>query len=189
MGSFFVKMFEMLLEGNKEKRQSTLFHLKSFVFLCLILVLFTSRVWNIQGCIRSLVSKQMQSLILDIVRIGVHLFTSLVIIAFVIFIISAIIYEILDKKSNNIERIDYFHRLRIGSSFRFSSSLENVLIFLMTGYVFDNNFVSEYISIYSQYLWICIFIACGIEFVSSSLIVILNRFFVFWTSSDIKDKE
>ena len=43
MGSFFVKMFEMLLEGNKEKRQSTLFHLKSFVFLCLILVLFTSR--------------------------------------------------------------------------------------------------------------------------------------------------
>ena len=48
MGSFFVKMFEMLLEGNKEKRQSTLFHLKSFVFLCLILVLFTSRVWNIQ---------------------------------------------------------------------------------------------------------------------------------------------
>ena len=117
------------------------------------------------------------------------MFTSLVIIAFVIFIISAIIYEILDKKSNNIERIDYFHRLRIGSSFRFSSSLENVLIFLMTGYVFDNNFVSEYISIYSQYLWICIFIACGIEFVSSSLIGILNRFFVFWTSSDIKDKE
>lgn len=90
----FVKM---LLEGNKEKRQSTLFYLKSFVFLCLILVLFTSRVWNIQGCIRSLVSKQMQSLILDIVRIGGHLFTSLVIIAFVIFVISAIIYEILDK--------------------------------------------------------------------------------------------
>ena len=28
MGSFFVKMFEMLLEGNKEKRQSTLFYLK-----------------------------------------------------------------------------------------------------------------------------------------------------------------
>ena len=131
----------------------------------------------------------MQSLILDIVRIGVHLFTSLVIIAFVIFVISAIIYEILDKKSNNIERIDYFHRLRIGSSFRFSSSLENVIIFLMTGYVFDNNFVSEYNSIYSQYLWIWIFIACGIEFVSSSLIGILNRFFVFWTSSDIKDKE
>ena len=186
MGSFFVKMFEMLLEGNKEKRQSTLFYLKSFVFLCLILVLFTSRVWDIQGCIRSLVSRQMQSLILDILRIGVHLFTSLVIIAFVI---SAIIYEILDKKSNNIERIEYFHRLRIGSSCRFSSSLENVLIFLMTGYVFDNNFVSEYTSIYSRYLWICIFIACGIEFVSLSLIGILNRFFVFWTSLDIKDKE
>lgn len=66
----------------------------------------------------------MQSLILDIVRIGVHLFTSLVIIAFVIFIISAIIYEILDKKSNNIERIDYFHRLRIGSSFRFQVVLK-----------------------------------------------------------------
>ena len=32
MGSFFVKMFEMLLEGNKEKRQSTLFYLKFFVF-------------------------------------------------------------------------------------------------------------------------------------------------------------
>lgn len=90
----FVKM---LLEENKEKRQSTLFYLKFFVFLCLILVLFTSRVWDIQGCIRSLVSKQMQSLILDIVRIEVHLFTSLVIIAFVIFVISAIIYEILDK--------------------------------------------------------------------------------------------
>lgn len=59
----------------------------------------------------------------------------------------------------------------------------------MTGYVFDNNFVSEYNSIYSKYLWICIFIACGIEFVSSSLIGILNRFFVFWTSSNIKDKE
>ena len=58
----------------------------------MIIVLFTSRVWDIQGCIRSLVSKQMQSLILDIVRIGVHLFTSLVIIAFVIFVISVIIY-------------------------------------------------------------------------------------------------
>lgn len=189
MGELLAKMFELLLEGNKEKRQSRLFHFKYFVFLCLILILFTSRVWDIQGCIRSLVSEQMKSLILDIVRIGVHLFTSLVIIAFAIFVISAIVYEILDKKSNNIERIDYFHRLRNGSSFRFSSSLENVLILLVTGYVFDNNFVSEYTSIYSQYLWICIFIACGIEFVFSSTVGILNRFFVFWTPSDIKDKE
>ena len=189
MVDLLVKMFEMLLEGNKEKRQSRIFHFKSFVFLCLILVLFTSRFWDIQGCVRNLVSEQIQSLILDIVRIGAHLFTSLVIISFVIFVISAIIYEIQDKKSNNIERIDYFHRLRIGSSFRFSSGLENVLIFLMIGYVFDNNFVNEYTSIYSRYLWICIFIACGIEFVSSSTVGILNRFFVFWTPSDIKDKE
>ena len=64
-----------------------------------------------------------------------------------------------------------------------------MLIFLMTGYVFDNNFESEYTSIYSRYLWICISNACGIEFVSSRLIGILNRFFVFWTSLDIKDKE
>ena len=58
MGELIEKMFELLLEGNKEKRQSMLFRFKSFGFLCLILVLFTSRFWDIQGCIRSLVSEQ-----------------------------------------------------------------------------------------------------------------------------------
>lgn len=189
MGEFLIKIFELLLGENKEKRQYRLFHLKSVTFLWLILILFTSRVWNVQKCIKGLISEKIQSIILDIARIGAHLFTSLVIIAFVIFVIAAIIYEIMYKVSNNNERIDYFHRLRIGASFRFSSSLENVLIFLMMGYVFDNNFVNEYTAIYSQYLWICIFIACGGEFVFSSSIGVLNRFFVFWSPLDKKDKD
>ena len=137
MGEFLIKIFELLLGENKEKRQYRLFHLKSVTFL------FTSRVWNVQKCIKGLISEKIQSLIVDIARIGAHLVTSLVIIAFVRFVIAAIIDEIMYKVSNNNERIDYFHRLRIGASFRFSSSLENVLIFLMMGYVFDNNFVNE----------------------------------------------
>lgn len=104
MGEFLIKIFELLLGENKEKRQYRLFHLKSVTFLWLILILFTSRVWNVQKCIKGLISEKIQSIILDLARIGAHLFTSLVIIAFVIFVIAAIIYEIMYKVSNNNER-------------------------------------------------------------------------------------
>lgn len=57
------------------------------------------------------------------------------------------------------------------------------------GYIFDRNFVSHYTSVYSKYLWICIFIACIFEFFFSSSIGIINRFFVFWSPTDVRDKE
>lgn len=77
-----------------------------------------------QKCIKGLISEKIQSIILDLARIGAHLFTSLVIIAFVIFVIAAIIYEIMYKVSNNNERIDYFHRLRIGHHSVFQAALK-----------------------------------------------------------------
>lgn len=189
MGEFMVKIVEMLWGESEEKRQTKLFQFKSFAFLALLLVLFSNMFWDMKKSIRSMLNEKMQIFVLNITRIGVHLFTSLVIIAFIIFVISAIVFEILDKVSNNIEKIDYFHRLRIGSSFRFSNSLENVLILLMVGYIFDNSFINEYTAIYSEYLWICIFIACGLQFLFSSSIGVLNSFFVFWIPSDIRDKK
>ena len=39
MGEFLIKIFELLLGENKEKRQYRLFHLKSVTFLWLILIL------------------------------------------------------------------------------------------------------------------------------------------------------
>lgn len=186
MGEFLVKIMEICFSENKEKRNRGIFQFKSFVFLILILVLISDNFIDMKGEISSLIGEKIQTWILNISNIAVHIFTSLVIVSFIVIIISETIYKIMDKK---LTRIDYFRRLRIGAFFRFSNSLEDVLIFLITGSVFDCNFVTNYIRVYSRYLWIGIFIACGLQFVFSSSVGILNRFFVLWSSMDEKNVE
>ena len=193
MGASLAKCLANLIgiwfDRSKEQRNNAIFQFKSFVFLSLILILFSNIFWDITGCISSIISKEVQEWILDISKLASHLFTGMVIISVALLVVSAIIYKILYKKSKNSDRINYFHRLRIGCSFRLLNSLEDVLIFLIMGYIFDRNFVSHYTSVYSKYLWICIFIACIFEFFFSSSIGIINRFFVFWSPTDVRDKE
>lgn len=189
MGETVVKIIEVLLGGNKLKTNRGIFQFKSFVFFCMILAFFSNVFWNMKGCVRNVISKEVQIWILDISKIASHIFTSLVILSFVLLIISAIAYKIMDKISKNNDRIDYWHRLEIGSFVRFSNSLEDVIIFLMIGCFFDKNFLDNYISVYSKVFCVGLFVACSIEFVSSSFIGIINRFFVFCIPDDIKHKE
>lgn len=120
---------------------------------------------------------------------AVHLFTSLAILAFVVFAISAIIYEILDVICKDNDKVCYYLRLRIGSFHRFSDSLENITMFLIAGYIFDSSFINTYMSAYPKDLGNIILIACTIRFFSTSMISILNSFFVLWPSANRKDKE
>lgn len=189
MGEILAKFMELWFGENKEKRNLGIFQFKSFVFLILILVLFSNNFIDMNSKISSLLGENIQIWILSVSNIAIHIFTSLVILSFSIFIVSAIIFEIMNKKSKNIDRIDYFHRLRIGASFRFSNSLEDVLIFLIIGSIFDCDFVTNYTCVYSKYLWIGIFIACGLEFLFSITVGILNRFFVFWSPMDEEDEK
>ena len=188
MATIVGKILEWLFGKSQRERDGVIFYFKSLLFLCLIVILVSDKFWNMSTSIISLLSANVLRYVFEISCIGIHFFTSLAIVSFVVVIVASIICLV----TGNVERFEkydnYFNRLRIGAEFRLTYSVEDVLLFLMIAYIFDNNIVKNYITIYSNYIIGVLGIICMLQFLTSSVVGILNRFFML-NHYDKKNKD
>lgn len=168
-----------LNKDEKERKYKT-FYLKSAVFLVLSVILIGDKFmkFNMMEGIELLLGDTVVSYILGIAQVGIQFFSTLTLISVGVYVISIIIYKAMCKIFEDDERIDYFHRLIIGAMFRVRYSLENILICMLVGYLFDERFIRTYKIVYSQKIYWIIIFACGLEFCFSSLHGVINRFFL-----------
>ena len=178
MDTFVGKILDWLFDKSQRERDGIIFYLKSLLFLVLIVILVSDKFWNMSSSIINLLSANIVRYVFEISCIGIHFFTSLAIISFVVIILAAIICVI----TRNIERFEkhenYSIRMRIGAEFRLTNCVEDVLLFLIVAYIFDKNILQNYISIYSDYIIGVLGIICVFQFLTSSVVGILNRFFM-----------
>lgn len=178
MGAVFGKILDWLLGKSQKERDGAIFYFKSLIFLVLIVILVSDRFWNMSSSIINLLNTKVVHYVFEISCIGIHFFTSLAIISFTVVIVAAIIGVI----TRNVERFekyeDYFNRMRIGAEIRLTYSAEDILLFLMISYIFDKNILQNYISIYSNYIMGLLGIICVFQFMTSSVVGIINRFFM-----------
>lgn len=184
--TLFSHIFGLLFKTENERKQRT-FYLKSFLFLALIIVSITDLYWDISTQITNLFSDSTKSLIFSIVEIGLYFFSTLAGISLVVFVIANIIYLIFDRFTNKPEITDYFHRMTYGSQFRFSYSIEDIIILLITAKIFNEAIFLEYKAIFSEVIWTIIYIIFVLQFFLDSIKGVLNRFFVLWNHSDKAD--
>ena len=178
MLSLLESLLNFFTEKTERERDARIFYVKSLMFLLVIVVFISDRFfWKMSQNINSMLGEKISGYILNIVKLGAHFFTCLSIISFFVILIAAFLYLLVSKLSKNLEYQSYFQRLRIGSEFRFTYSLEDVILCLAIGYIFDKNFVRDYMDVYTNFIWICIFASCALEFLFSSVKGIIYRFF------------
>lgn len=184
----FSHILGFLFKPEHEREQKT-FYLKSFIFLALIVVLITDLYWDINTHITNLFSNPTMSLILNIVEIGLYFFSTLAGVSFVILVIATILYMIFDHFTDKLETIDYLHHMIYGSQFRFSYSIDDIIILLMTAKIFNEIIFIEYKAIFSEAIWTVVCIIFALRFFFKSSKGVLNRFFVLWNPSDKIDSD
>lgn len=185
MDKIVAKLVELILGEQKHRKQIEFFDYKSFAFLLVISILLSELFWDIKGCIRNLINEQLQYLIIEILRIGAHLFTSLSVLSLGIFLMIVIIRKIVIKYSSDREWKDNLHRLQRGTISRCLGSLENIMLLLLIGRILDNNFISEYSSVYPHYLCVMLSYTFVFIFIFSRLKDIVDSFFVMWTPDEM----
>lgn len=178
MGVVIEKILEWTLKKNQREREGAIFYLKSLLFLVLIVILLSDKFWDTSGSIKNLLSEKVTRYVFEISNIGIHFFTSLAIISFVVLIISAIICEITKNATCFHKYNNYFVQMRLGSEFRLMYSIEDVLLFLIIAYIFDKNVFQNYISTYSKFVLVVLGILCAFQFFTSSVVGIISRFFM-----------
>lgn len=187
--ALLAQLFGWTLNKNENEREHKVFYLKSLSFLVLIVIVVSEKCfkWNMIENIRDLLGDNIVGYMQRLTEISLHFFTALIAISMLVMIIAIILYLVVQKTSNN-KLIDYLNRLRVGAEFRLKYSIEDVLIFLVLACFLDDSIVTEYQNTYSEALFGIVIFACGIIFFLSSLIGVLNRFFVLWSDIDINNK-
>ncbi len=178
MGTAVEKIVDWLMGKDQRERDGAIFYLKSLLFLILIVVLISEVFWDMRYSIEKLFRDDVACFVLDFSKICIHFFTSLSIISLVVIVVTAIISEVMKKIDKDGKRYDYFLRMRIGAEFRLKYSVEDVLLFLLIAYIFDKNILQDYLSIYSKFTLIVLGLICAWCFLTSSVVGILNRFFM-----------
>lgn len=178
MGTIIGKLLDWLFGKSQRERDGAIFYFKSLMFLILIVIFVSNKFWDMSDSIKNLLGTNVGLYVLEISNIGIHFFTSLAIISFVIEIISGIMCSLARKVSCFAKYKNYFNQMRIGAENRLLYSIEDVLLLLMTVYIFDTNVIQNYTSVYSNYIALGLGIICAIQFFTSRVVDIINRFFM-----------
>ena len=178
MGTVVGKLLDWLLVRSQKEREGAIFYFKSLLFLVLIVILVSDKFWNMSSSIINLLNANVVRYVFEISCIGIHFFTSLAIISSVVVLGTAIICLITRKIERFEKYEDYFVRMRIGAEFRLTYSVEDILLFLLIAYIFDKNILKNYIDIYANFIVLVLVIICAFQFLTSSVVGILNRFFM-----------
>lgn len=189
MTTFISQFMNWMLNKNERDREEKTFYLKSLLFLILIVIFLSNKQWNMVDNVERLLGENIMQYILIITKVGLHFYTALAYLAFIIMFISSIVYIFMDKLSPNSELVKYMNGIRVGSEFRFTWSIEDIVLCLMIAYLFDKEIIFEYMYTYSEFLWIIVFIIGFLVFIFTSLKGVINRFFVLWGISDNGNKK
>lgn len=191
MMSLLTKILGVIFDKNEIEKERKISYFKSLIFLTLIVIWVAEEFMGfnlVENIMYLLSDKEMVDYILIIMQIGVQFFTTLVVIALVIMIISGIIYEVIKEHSNNNKQINYFSRMKAGSELRLENSIENIIICLGIGMMFDNQFLNIYQNIYINIIVAIILTIYVLVVINRILKGVLNRFFVFWTDFYMLDE-
>ncbi|MFL8710941.1 bZIP transcription factor [Clostridioides sp. GD02377] len=120
--------------------------------------------------------------------VGLRFFTVLSAIAFILFVISALLYEI-PYNYMKPGTYSYFRILIHGSFSRLKDSLESITIFLIAAYIFSYDVFIQYKSIYSESLWQMFLLVMSAVFIMFSMPEMTNRFFTLRSWINSLDKE
>lgn len=178
LGTVVGKILDWLLGRSQKERDGAIFYFKSLLFLIFIVILVSDKFWNMSSSIMNLLNANVVRYIFEISCIGIHFFTSLAIISSVVLFVAAIICLIIKKVERFEKYEDYFVRMRIGAEFRLKYSVEDILLFLLIAYIFDKSILKNYIDIYADFIVWVLGIICVFQFLTSSVVGILNRFFM-----------
>lgn len=178
LGTVVGRILDWLLGKSQKERDGAIFYFKSLLFLILIVILVSDKFGNMSSSIINLVNANVVHYIFKISCIGIHFFTSLAIISSVVVLVATIICLITRKIKRFKKYEDYFVRMRIGAEFRLTYSVEDILLFLLIAYIFDKNILKNYIDIYADFIVWVLGIICAFQFLTSSVVGILNRFFM-----------
>lgn len=184
MTNLISHLIDGVLNKNEREREEKIFYLKSSIFLILIVIFFSNKNWSMVDAIEILLGKKIIYYILIITKVGLHFYTTLAKLAFVIMFSTSIIYICMSKISQNRKLINYMNRIRLGAEFRFRWSIEDIVLCLMIAYLFDSVIISEYVNTYSEIVVGFVFVAGFFVFTFTSLRGVLNRFFVLWGITD-----
>lgn len=176
METMIGKLLELLFGKSQKEREGAIYYFKSLIFLILIVCFFGNKIWNMNESIKNMLSANAITYITECAQIGIHFFTCLAIISFVLVVVAAILYLLSVKFFE--KREVYFNRMRIGAENRLCNSIEDVLLLLMISYIFDENILQSYVELYSGIVLVILGVIGIYEFFTSSVWGIINRFFM-----------
>lgn len=191
MINLLTKIFGIIFEKSEVEKEKNISYFKSLIFLALIVVWVAKKFMGfniVENLMYLLPSEEIVNYILIIMQIGVQFFTTFAVMAFFIMVISGIIFEIIREHSSDNRRIEKFFRMKIGSESRLINSIENVIISLGIGLLFDKQFLNIYQNMNINYFESIFVILCICVTVYGILQGVLNRFFVYWTDFYMLDE-
>lgn len=183
--------YTWFLNKDEHELQLKIAYIKSLFYMMLIILSVCNFFWsNTFSMVKVILGDTILRYISLFLSVGLRFFTVLSAIAFILFVISALLYEIPYKymKSNTSS---YFRILIHGSFSRLKDSLENITIFLIAAYIFSYDVFIQYKSIYSESFWLLLLLVMSCIFIMFSMPEMINRFFTLrsWINSLNKEEK
>ena len=192
MMSLLTKIWGMIFEKTEVEKKKNISYFKSLIFLTLIIIWWAKKFMGfniVENLMHLLPNEEIVNYMLIIMKIGVQFFTTLAVMAFFVMVIFGIIYEIMKKHFIFNEKISLFMRMKNGSESRLIDSIENVMICLWIGLLFDAHFLNIYQNMSIDYFESIFLILCVGVTIIEIIKGILHNFFVFRLDLDMIDEK
>ncbi|HGT1577224.1 TPA: bZIP transcription factor [Clostridioides difficile] len=184
-----VAFYTWFLNKDEHELQLKIAYIKSFFYMMLIILSVCNFFWsNTFSMVKVILGDTILRYISLFLSVGLRFFTVLSAIAFILFVISALLYEI-PYKYMKPGTYSYFRILIHGSFSRLKDSLESITIFLIAAYIFSYDVFIQYKSIYSESFWLLLLLIMSCIFIMFSMPEMINRFFTLRSWINSLDKE
>ncbi|MDN9330636.1 hypothetical protein KLK89_02170 [Clostridioides difficile] len=184
-----VAFYTWFLNKDEHELQLKIAYIKSFFYMMLIILSVCNFFWsNTFSMVKVILGDTILRYISLFLSVGLRFFTVLSAIAFILFVISALLYEI-PYKYMKPGTYSYFRILIHGSFSRLKGSLESITIFLIAAYIFSYDVFIQYKSIYSESFWLLLLLIMSCIFIMFSMPEMINRFFTLRSWINSLDKE
>lgn len=145
------KFVDIYLNEDGGKINKILNDCKSLIFLVITLFLIDSFLSADTDSLNLIFdNKNFVNKSIEIFSFGSHLFFSLCFLSFLVFIICFAMFFLTNKFKKNKFKSQNISSYIFGASLRLVSGLEYLLIFLFIGYLFDREFLSNFINSYHR---------------------------------------
>lgn len=186
---FFSKDID-LRDAEKKK-----FYLQSLILFIVLLLLIADYCFSIEGKVRMIVGEKNFPYIINTLEVIFCCLIVLLVLTVIMIIVSTILYVIFNKVSDSknwngdkVSRVEYLHRISLGSRHRFRDTVDWFLIVLIPLYKWDYQFVLDVTNQVTDLIRIILCIFIGLVALTSTIWEIINRFFCLWSDIDTNTK-